>query len=314
MIVYDTKNWSTTLIKVYLSFNKAFTTRVLFKYILYVTLYTTLIVVVDIEMLTEHYEINPIFFSLLGVILSLMLVFRLNTGYDRWWEARKAWGSLINTCRTLASIYNILLPKEDKLTRKKVAALISNFPLALQAHLRANFQSKEFEEMDEPLVELIQKTQNLPHQIASRLFTFTKAKLDAGEFSQWDFLLLKPQLDALIDILGICERIKNTPIPFSHSSYIKTFILVYTLALPFGIVRTLLYYTIPTVALISYALIGVEVISEEIEEPFGTEANDLPLLHFSKVIKENVYEVLEVSYSKSIDSLAVDNKLIQIIR
>jgi ion channel-forming bestrophin family protein len=313
MIVYDTKNWATTIQKIYLSFNRAFTTRVLFKYIFNVIIYTTFVVVLDQLFTKNFFQINPLFFSLLGVILSLMLVFRLNSSYDKWWEGRKAWGSLINISRMIAAQLNSLLPKDDYATRKYFAVQIANYAMSLQGHLRDNVKWEELEPLDNQYFEDLKLFKHTPNKIVTMMLEAVEQKVQNGDFSEFDKLYLKPQIASLLDILGICERIKNTPIPFSHNSYIKTFILTYVFALPFGIVNTLGYYTIPTVALVAYALIGVEVISEEVEDPFGREANDLPMIHMSNVIKESVFEILGAKSEKVVPSVEVDNKFIQII-
>lgn len=313
MIVYDTKNWANTLIKIYLSFNRAYTTRILFKYLLYLSLYATAVVVIDIEFFSNSLKINPLFFSLLGVILSLMLVFRLNSAYNKWWEGRKAWGALINHSRTLSANLNALIPKREQSKRQHFASLIANFAMTLQGHLREQIDYTQYETMHEESSERLRRAGHKPQCIATMLFEAVEKEVKAGSFSEIDKLNLKPQIEAMINVLGICERIKNTPIPFSHNTYIKTFILIYTLSLPFGVISTLAYYTIPTVALVAYALLGVEVISEEIEEPFGREANDLPLIHLSNVIKESVYETLGAEKTREIQSVEIDNSLIQII-
>lgn len=314
MIIYDTKNWGTTLIKIYLSFNKAYTTRVLFKYIFYISVYTTFVVVIDLNILPTRIEINPLFFSLLGVILSLMLVFRLNTSYNKWWEGRVAWGNLVNQSRSFASNLQALLPKDDHESRKFFAAQISNFAYTLQSRLRDAKNWHEIEPLGKEYLACLQKAKNVPYRIATQMYERVEVKVKEGVFHQTDKQHLFGQLEVLVNVMGMCERIKNTPIPFSHSSYIKTFILIYVLSLPLGIVGTLFYYTIPTVALIAYALVGVEVVSEEVEEPFGTEANDLPLLQLSRVIKHSVYEALEVDYEIEITDVEIDTKFIQIVR
>jgi putative membrane protein len=313
MIVYDTKNWATTLQKIYLSFNRAFTTRVLFKYIFNVIIYTTIVVIIDQVFTKNFFQINPLFFSLLWVILSLMLVFRLNSSYDKWWEGRKAWGSLINVSRMIAAQLNSLLPKDDYTTRQYFAVQIANYAMSLQGHLRDNVNFDELEPLDNQYFADLKSFKHIPNKIVSMLLQAVEQKVQNGDFSEYDKLYLKPQIAGLLDILGICERIKNTPIPFSHNSYIKTFILTYVFALPFGIVNTLGYYTIPTVALVAYALIGVEVISEEVEDPFGREANDLPMIHMSNVIKDSVFEILGVSPQKVVNSVEVESRFIQII-
>lgn len=315
MIIYDTKNWATTLHKIYISFNKAYTTRVLFKYIFYIIVYTTTVVILDVAILNQSIRIDPLFFSLLGVILSLMLVFRLNTAYAKWWEGRQAWGSLINNSRTLVSILNSLIPKENAVLRQYFAVQISNFAITLQGHLREFVDKEELEDLEsvEDYKKELMKSRNIPHKLVTMMFEKVETLTRSGLFSDFDKINIKTHLEHFIDIMGICERIKNTPIPFSHNSYIKTFILVYVLSLPFGIIGTLAYYTIPTMALVSYALIGVEVISEEVEEPFGKEANDLPLIQLSNVIKNDVFEILDCDYQLHVDSLEMNSAFIQIV-
>ena len=104
-------------------------------------------------------------------------------------------------------------------------------------------------------------------------------------------------LEKFVDILGACERIKKTPIPFSHSTFIKLFIITYLTILPFGLVDVFEYLTIPTVMIMGFALLGVEVISEEIENPFTMEANALPLASMGDGIRESTYEILHVKSS-----------------
>jgi putative membrane protein len=272
------------------------------------------VVIVDLEVLPARIEVNPLFFSLLGVILSLMLVFRLNTSYNKWWEGRIAWGSLINQSRAFASQLHATLPKEDKRERKYFATQIANFAYTLQTHLRGFKHWHEIEPMGKDYLASLQKAKNVPYAVATQLYEHIEQRTKEGAFDGLDKQALFKHIETMIGIMGICERIKNTPIPFSHNSYIKTFILIYVLALPFGLVGTLLYYTIPTVALISYALVGVEVVSEEVEEPFGTEANDLPLLQLSRVIKHSVFEALQSEYEIEIADIEIDTKYIQIIR
>jgi putative membrane protein len=314
MIIYDTKNWGATLLKLYLSFNKAFTTRVLFKYIFYISIYTTAVVTFDLLVLPTPIKVEPLFFSLLGVILSLMLVFRLNTSYSKWWEGRVAWGTLVNHSRVLAAQLHAILPKEAQTERKYFAAQIANFAYMLQSHLRGAKNWHEIEPLGKDYLASLQKSKNVPYAIATQILQRIEEHIKNNTLHPMDKQPLFHQVETMINVMGMCERIKNTPIPFSHSSYIKTFILIYILTLPFGLVSTLVYYTIPTVALIAYALVGVEVVSEEVEEPFGTEANDLPLLQLSKVIKNSVFEALNCSYEIEITDVEINTKFIQIVR
>lgn len=312
MIVYDTKKWANSLLKIYLSFNRAFTTRVLFKYVFFVLIYSTAAVVIH-EIFFKDADIDPTFFSLLGLVLGLILVFRLNSAYDRWWEGRKAWGGLINNARTLSAYLNSILPKDDQQGRKFFAVQIANFAMALQGHLRDDIRYDELENLDSEYINELKKAKQVPHKIAAMLFEKIETYNKAGVFSDFDKLNMKPQIAAMIDVLGICERIKKTPIPFSHSTFIKTFILIYIISLPFGIVDSLGYYAIPSVTLIGYALFGVEIISEEIEGPFGREANDLPLIDMSNVIKDNTFEILGSKPELEIPSVESNINTVKIV-
>jgi ion channel-forming bestrophin family protein len=103
---------------------------------------------------------------------------------------------------------------------------------------------------------------------------------------------LDKELKDFIDVMGACERIRNTPIPYSYTMYIKKFIFIYIVTLPFGFIPTFGYFTIPTVLLVSFVLLSVELIAEEIEDPFGRDINDLPTDELAGKIRENVREIL----------------------
>jgi putative membrane protein len=105
-------------------------------------------------------------------------------------------------------------------------------------------------------------------------------------------IILNNELQSLTDICGACERIKNTPIPYSYSAFIKKFIFIYVLTLPFAYVFILGYYVIPVVVFIFYVLASLELIAEEIEDPFGGDANDLPTKKIASNIKKHIEELL----------------------
>ncbi|MBK7426295.1 MAG: hypothetical protein IPI60_04290 [Saprospiraceae bacterium] len=117
------------------------------------------------------------------------------------------------------------------------------------------------------------------------------------KITQEDFLNTKPHTQALLDILGACERIKKTPIPFSYSVYMKIFITVYGVLLPFALIPELGYLAVPVVMVVFFAFIGVQLMAEEIEDPFGLDCNDLPTGDIAHNIKNNVFEILEAKSS-----------------
>ena len=110
--------------------------------------------------------------------------------------------------------------------------------------------------------------------------------------SDYQLLFLNNELQSFLDICGACERIKNTPIPYSYSAFIKKFIFFYVITLPLGFALSLGYLTIPVVIFIFYVLASLEIIAEEIEDPFGKDDNDLPMQKIATSIGKNVVDIL----------------------
>ncbi len=242
----------------------------------------------------KSYSIDTVFFSLVGVILSLFLVFRLNSAYDRWWEGRKAWGKLVNDSRTLALALNGLIPDDDRKRRTFFVKNISNFCVALQWHLRNDVRHDKFIYVNRTYNDELDKAEHVPNTIMSYMFIEVDHMYEEKNVTDFDKQYLKDLLRGFVDVLGICERILKTPIPFSHSTFIKLFIIMYIFILPFGLINVFEYLTIPAVIVMAFATLGVEIISEEIENPFGLDANDLPTGSISTTIQNNVYEILHV--------------------
>ncbi len=241
----------------------------------------------------KYIQMNTSIFSLLGVILSIFLVFRTNSAYDRWWEARKQWGALVNNTRNFAIYVQSMFPQEDKEVRRFFGKHISNFCLALVEHLRDGVKlDKLIYLSDEERVEYESKG-HIPNHIALQLFERLAEAHRTGEINEGDYINIKAQHQSLLDILGACERIKKTPIPFSYAVYLKIFITAYGLLLPFALVNTFHLSAIPISMFIFFALLGVELLGEEIEDPFGLDCNDLPTGDIAHTIKGNVFEILE---------------------
>jgi putative membrane protein len=232
-------------------------------------------------------------FSLLGIVLSILLVFRTNTAYDRWWEGRNQWGALVNHTRSFAMTLHAALPQEDKENREFFAKHISNFCIALGSHLRDGAKIESLIRLTEGEKKQLEKSQHIPNQIALFIYMRMQQIYRRGELSDADMINLKPHHQAMIDILGACERIKRTPIPFSYAVYIKVYITLYGVMLPLGLYPEFKFYTIPLTMFIFFAMIGVELMAQEIEEPFGLDCNDLPTGDIANTIRKNVHEILE---------------------
>jgi ion channel-forming bestrophin family protein len=237
-------------------------------------------------------------FSLLGIVLSILLVFRTNTAYDRWWEGRKLWGELVNNTRSYAITLHSCIPQQDKESRSFFARFIASFCIALRDHLRSGVKPGELTDLSEDEQREMMDWQHIPNYIAYRLYQKMQTIYKAGAITDADMINLKPHHKALVDVLGACERIKKTPIPFSYAVYIKVFISLYGLMLPLGLYQDFGFYTIPLTMFIFFAMLGLELMAQEIEEPFGLDCNDLPTGDIANTIRKNVFEVLEEKSAK----------------
>lgn len=300
MIVYKSTDWWEALRHL----RSSPIIRLLLKRVLWVGLYATAITAG-----VEYFEplriaVDKEFFSFLGIMLSLLLAFRTNTAYDRFYEGRRVWGQLVNNCRNLAVLLNARLPAHDLASRTYLAGLLSNFPLALEGHLRTGVNFDKLEEVEHGYIEQLRLTQHVPSRIAAQLQGFYERLLEEGVLLPTHLLTLQRHHEALLDVAGACERIKSTPIPFSYSYFIKGFISVFIVTMPFNLLDTYRFLTIPITMFGAYALLGVEMIGDEIEDPFGKDSNDLPLTQMANRIRANVHEILQVELHEDIRALA----------
>lgn len=234
----------------------------------------------------------PVMHSLLSFVISLLLVFRTNTAYERWWEGRKHWGSLVNCSRNLALKLNAMLPLDDLENRFFFTKTISHYAVALKDHLRSEFTRLSLDSIEHPEFKSIDNNKHIPNQVASMMFSRVDQLYREGVITGDQFYILNDELTAFTDICGACERIKNTPIPLSYSSFIKKFIALYVISLPIGYVFNLGYYAAPIVTFVFYVLASLELIAEEIEDPFGVDENDLPMDKLAENIGIHVEELL----------------------
>ncbi|MFT7334898.1 MAG: putative membrane protein, partial [Porticoccaceae bacterium] len=269
MISYNPKDWITFIFR----FHKADTFRQLIPLMIFIAAYSAAIAYLEIEYWNlpqdSHVKNISIMHGMLGFVISLLLVFRTNTAYDRWWEGRKIWGSLVNNSRNLALKLSAILSEESD--RAFFRKIIPSYASILNKHLKDEETSRQlFEDI------VIEHHKHRPNQVAKILFHKINELYNSKKITGDQLIILNHEIQSLTDICGACERIKNTPIPYSYSSFLKKFIFFYVMTLPFGYVFNLGYYVIPVVIFIFYVLASLELIAEEIEDPFGNDANDLP--------------------------------------
>ncbi|SEB05177.1 putative membrane protein [Flavobacterium gillisiae] len=285
MISYNPKDWITFIFR----FHKADTFRQLIPMMIFIGTYSACIAYLEIEYWNlpedSHVKNISIMHGMLGFVISLLLVFRTNTAYDRWWEGRKIWGSLVNNSRNLAIKLSVIL-KEDK-DRVFFRKIIPSYASILNKHLKDEETGKQlFDDI------VLEHHKHRPNQVAKMLFQRVNELYTTNKITGDQLIILNHEVQSFTDICGACERIKNTPIPYSYSAFIKKFIFFYVMTLPFGYVFNLGYYVIPVVVFIFYVLASLELIAEEIEDPFGNDANDLPTKKIAENIKRHVEELL----------------------
>lgn len=286
MIKYNPKNW----IKLVLGIHKSDTLSILWKELLYFFVFTFgLCYVVE-----RYFPGNPMLenlitiYSIIGFVISLLLVFRTNTAYDRWWEGRKKWGQMVNDARNLAaklSVIELTDTERDFFNRH-----ISNFVFAMRDHLRSGVVLDELSLSTEEKTFLAQKN-HIPSQLVKLMQAELRKLVKKQSISEEHFLRIEHTLHSFLDNLGACERIKNTPIPYSYSIFIKKFIFIYTASLPLALLEFFGYYTTIIATMVFYILVSMEVLAEEIEDPFGMDDNDLPTSELSLKIEQNVNEL-----------------------
>lgn len=271
MIIYDPKNW----LRILFDFPRSPVFRTLALDVLGAGVYAALVVWVE-NKLGVAVPLGPSFLSILGIILGLLLVFRTNTAYDRWWEGRRAWGQLVNTSRAIGHALDAMLP-DGAPQRQRYATLLSAYPTVLAAYLRT----------PRGMVAL-----HGPNEAVRDLVRAVHADIRAGVLPREALVPLTPVLTNFDDVCGICERIRNTPIPFSYSSYVKQFVVLYALIMPFGLAREFQYGTVIASMFTFFATMGLELLATEIEEPFGTDRNDLPLEDITQRIALDAKQLL----------------------
>lgn len=245
---------------------------------------------------------KPIFGTIIpSVVLGLLLVFRTNTAYERFWEGRKSWGSLVNNTRNLARQILISIAEIEPEDRaKKIAALrlLVAFAVATKLHLRSEPVNSELEAFMSSERYLKLKTMNHPPlEIAYWIAEYLQQQANRKTLNPYHLPTLLELLNNLVDQLGACERILKTPIPLAYAIHLKQLLLLYCLLLPFQVVEELGLWTGPIVGLVSFTLFGIEAIGIEIENPFGYDANDLPLDAICATMQRNIEDLISLTPS-----------------
>jgi putative membrane protein len=255
-----------------------------------------LIFCISIVALAAHDHLLPISlnlnttapFSLIGIALAVFLGFRNNASYDRWWEARKLWGQLLNESRSLTRQVLTLparpLPQDDL---EAFLGALGALPHALRHQLRRSDPRDDLEtRLPTALFERVMASRYKPATLLLYLGEWMQRHAQTGAIDQMAMLAIDRNLNGLSDVIGVCERIVSTPLPFAYSVMIHRTVYFFCASLPFGLVDSIGIFTPVFAVFVAYTFMAHEAIASQLEEPFGTDDNDLALSTMSAMIED----------------------------
>ncbi|MGD1805902.1 bestrophin family protein [Dapis sp. BLCC M126] len=241
---------------------------------------------------------QPILGSIIpGIVLGLLLVFRTNTAYDRYWEGRKLIGLISKNCCIMAKNIMVFVSESNSEDYQKkishIKLLIAMF-IAIKLQLR---QEKVNEEIKNYISEIqyleLTRTKNMPLQMTKWLAIYFNELAKNNTINELTFMTWNQKIEEIFIAFGGCQRIATTPIPKAYSIHLKHLLLIYCFAIPFQFVAELSWWTVPVAGVISFALLGIEAIGLEIENPFGYDHNDLPLDNITTTMTEDIQEIID---------------------
>ncbi|MGB3492450.1 MAG: bestrophin family ion channel [Elainellaceae cyanobacterium] len=240
------------------------------------------------------------------LVLGLLLVFRTNTAYERYWEGRRLWGQMINSVRNLARQIWIIVLERDKRDRDhktSMLRLLVAFAVAVKLHLRKLPPDDELRRlMKRENFDRLTGMNNPPLEIAFWIGDYLQFQHQRDRLDLYQLTSMQQILNELVDILGGCERILKTPIPPAYSIHLKQLLMLYCFTLPFQVVSTFEWWTGVVMIVVSFTLLGIEEIGVEIEDPFGLDPNDLPLDEICKTMLINISDLMMLSPCTSPDA------------
>lgn len=222
-----------------------------------------------------------------GVLLGVLLGFRNMQAYDRWWEARKLWGQLINDSRNVCLKVKAMVAT-DPLEYQRFGRLVVGFAVSLKNHLRGGRPLQDVPGFEKEIA----TPAHVPLQFAEWVYQQLKAWRAAGKLSEMDALILDPHAKALMDVSGACERIRSSPVPLSYRALLRHGTILYLASAPWFMAGDYGYMAVGVVALLAYFLLGIELTAEDVEEPFGKDGDDLELGRYCETIRKSAEQVL----------------------
>jgi putative membrane protein len=248
-----------------------------------VTLLASAIVLVEILHPSNFTKVNATPFTLLGLSLSIFMNFRNNACYDRWYEARKAWGEVIVHIRSVIRETHVI---RESAERKPLLLNLCGFAHALNARLRKESEADASSQWIMPKPD--PQTPDYSGRILQTVGQQCSDLHQNGELTEWRYMLLANHLTSLTQAQAVCERIKNTPLPFPYTLLLHRTIYLFCILLPFAMAEPLGWLTPLFTAIVSYTFFGLDAIADELEDPFGRDENDLPTDALVRTIERDI--------------------------
>lgn len=261
------------------------------KKVCFIIVYTTLVSYLCYLFPAAALPIGP--FEYGGLVMGLILVFRINAGYDRWWEARKLWGNVVNQSRNLVIILMNYSHPGDPDWCVKMTNMISALPFLMKDHLRSHLEMSYLSRFLDPnTFQTLKMATHRPMVLASMIAHELQQARQHHGLDSFAFLHAQELLEHLVDAQGACERIVKTPMPFVMAVKSRRFILFFLLILPFALANVSLWISPLIAGIVSYALFSLDQIGIELQNPFSEKnLSHLPLDQICETIVDNVKEL-----------------------
>ena len=235
-----------------------------------------------------------------SIVLGLLLVFRTNTAYDRFWEGRKCWGTITGGTRNLVRRILVAVEErsiEDRDHKVRSIRLLVALSFVTKHHLRGEPLCSEVRALvgDNRWVQLGSGA-NVPLEVAFWVGHYLQEQYRKGRLTVYELMGMTEILDNIMGAVSGCERILKTPMPLAYAIHLKQLLLIYCLFLPFQTVRDLEWFAVPVVMIVSFTLLGIEEIGIEIENPFGTDRNDLPLDAICETVQSSAEDIIQLQW------------------
>jgi putative membrane protein len=262
-------------------------------------LYFYLIEYLEDQWIEIDFHIPQYIFYLLGYILVTLFYYKIGTSYYRWYDGRKYWSYLGTRGKNLSQQMNAVLDKEDHANRKWLAKMITNHAYSLKANLRGSDPLEEIYEIEPGFKENLKAVKDKPNYIVSLIADKLNMLCVTGVIKQYHFLSMNRYMNDLIEINEQCKGIRKVPSPSSYTFHLRTFLILFTICLPFGFIHDHNFVMTFVMMIIYGAYEGSLVVTEEMEEPFGLDKYDIPLDDICYSIKKHTHQLLGVELKSS---------------